>query len=146
MAAKLLQGWTLTDRYCPIQDCLTPLVRNKEKQLLCVDCDKWVVPESEVYAADSPLKEPPAPVPPQPETEAAASIAPPPVGRAEVCDRAIDVLLAKVDLCVAGLGQVARVPTKEATEMLEFLNTASKTILAMNDVKECVQLSSSRGR
>ena len=61
LAEKLLQGWTLTDRYCPVQGCLTPLVRNREKQLMCVECDKWVVPENELHGDSSPAAEAQAP-------------------------------------------------------------------------------------
>ncbi|KAG2424117.1 hypothetical protein HXX76_014791 [Chlamydomonas incerta] len=46
LSAKMLQGWALLDRYCP--RCSTVLVRSKAtKQMFCVSCDAWVVPEGE---------------------------------------------------------------------------------------------------
>lgn len=134
LAEKLLQGWTLTDQYCPI--CLTPLVRNKERQLMCVGCDKWVVPESEV-----PPTPPPKPKPePKPEASPAPKARPAGTGGSKVaiCERAMNVLFAKMDACVSRMEGVAQVPGEEATEILEFISTASKTILAVNDVKDCI--------
>jgi len=39
--AKLIKnGWTLTADSCPMPDCISILLRNKEKQLYCVSCKK----------------------------------------------------------------------------------------------------------
>jgi uncharacterized Zn finger protein (UPF0148 family) len=164
LAEKLLQGWTLTDQYCP--NCLTPLVRNREKKLLCVSCDKWVITESELHAnsccgdspnaaaADSRREEQPQPQQ-QPSSPLSPSVVPPSkaVGRrqasttsnnaaaGDICKRAIDVLFSKMDLCVTKMEQgVQAIPGEEATRMVEFLNSASKTILAVNDVKDTLSL------
>ncbi|GLI60718.1 hypothetical protein VaNZ11_002818 [Volvox africanus] len=46
LAAKMLQGWALLDKYCP--RCNTVLVRSKaNKRMFCVACDAWVVPETD---------------------------------------------------------------------------------------------------
>ena len=157
LAEKLLQGWTLTDRYCPVQGCLTPLVRNREKQLMCVECDKWVVPENELHGDSSPAAEAQAPRQqnrPAAQTPTAPATAPPQAALfaesrqpasgghgLDICTRAIEVLLSKVDLCVSRMEGVQQVPGREASEMVEFLSSASKTILAMNDVRDCLEAS-----
>lgn len=41
LSSRLLAGWALLDSTCP--RCVTPLVRNKQKQMFCVACDVWVV-------------------------------------------------------------------------------------------------------
>jgi hypothetical protein len=51
------------------------------------------------------------------------------------------VLFSKMDLCVTKMEQgVQAIPGEEATRMVEFLNSASKTILAVNDVKDTLSL------
>ncbi|GLC41274.1 hypothetical protein PLESTB_001080200 [Pleodorina starrii] len=46
LAAKMLQGWALLDKYCP--SCNTVLVRSKaNKRMFCVACDIWVVSEAD---------------------------------------------------------------------------------------------------
>jgi len=146
LAEKLLQGWTLTDQYCPVEQCLTPLVRSRDKKLLCVDCDKWVVTENEAYANASPMKQEPAPTPPAKEASAPAA----PQGvvgsgaqavrdHAGVCTRAIDVLFNKMNLCVNRMERLNQVPGSEASELLEFLSNTSKTILTMSDLRDCME-------
>lgn len=46
LAEKLLQGWALLQEHCP--QCLTPLVRNRQRKMFCVACAQWVVTQSEV--------------------------------------------------------------------------------------------------
>ncbi|CAM6054019.1 unnamed protein product [Sphagnum tenellum] len=46
IASKLLQGWTLLGDHCPV--CVTPLVRNRQKQMFCVACDQWVLTEEQL--------------------------------------------------------------------------------------------------
>ncbi|BBN10978.1 hypothetical protein MPTK1_5g08100 [Marchantia polymorpha subsp. ruderalis] len=48
LAEKLLQGWTLLNEHCP--QCLTPLVRNRQKQVYCAVCKQWVLSEAEAAA------------------------------------------------------------------------------------------------
>lgn len=43
IAQKLLQGWALLGEHCP--QCITPLVRNRERRMYCVSCSQWVVNE-----------------------------------------------------------------------------------------------------
>ncbi|KAI5079797.1 hypothetical protein GOP47_0005276 [Adiantum capillus-veneris] len=45
LAEKLLQGWALLQEHCP--QCLTPLVRNRQRKMYCVACTQWVVSQSE---------------------------------------------------------------------------------------------------
>ncbi|MCO5561715.1 hypothetical protein L7F22_015338 [Adiantum nelumboides] len=45
LAEKLLQGWALLQEHCP--QCLTPLVRNRQRKMYCVACAQWVVTQSE---------------------------------------------------------------------------------------------------
>ncbi|KAG0568156.1 hypothetical protein M758_7G187600 [Ceratodon purpureus] len=73
IASKLLQGWTLLADSCPV--CLTPLVRNRQKQLFCVSCSQWLLTEDQlalklqaqhVHDSSPPpshLPKPPAPPP-----------------------------------------------------------------------------------
>ena len=154
LADKLLQGWTLTDQYCP--KTLTPLVRNKEKKLFCVTCDKFLIPESELHTLDrgeagqtsgssqqrecsgqhkernSPQVKPSVHIPNilQPNTTRTSN--------KEICTRAINVLFSKMDVCVTQMEGIQQVPGEEASKMLDFLNNASKAILAVNDVKDTV--------
>lgn len=46
IAQKLLQGWALLGDHCP--QCITPLVRNRERRMYCVSCSQWVVNERDV--------------------------------------------------------------------------------------------------
>lgn len=46
IAQKLLQGWALLGEHCP--QCITPLVRNRERRMYCVSCSQWVVNERDV--------------------------------------------------------------------------------------------------
>jgi len=46
IASKLLQGWTLLADSCPV--CLTPIVRNRQKQLFCVACAQWLLTEDQL--------------------------------------------------------------------------------------------------
>ncbi|CAM6103769.1 unnamed protein product [Calypogeia fissa] len=48
LAEKLLQGWTLLNEHCP--QCLTPLVRNRQKKMYCAACRQWILTESEAAA------------------------------------------------------------------------------------------------
>ncbi|KAG6547764.1 hypothetical protein Mapa_010577 [Marchantia paleacea] len=48
LAEKLLQGWTLLNEHCP--QCLTPLVRNRQKEVYCAVCKQWVLSEAEAAA------------------------------------------------------------------------------------------------
>lgn len=43
IAEKLLQGWALLGDHCP--QCVTPLVRNRERRMYCVSCLQWVINE-----------------------------------------------------------------------------------------------------
>lgn len=43
IAEKLLQGWALLSDHCP--QCVTPLVRNRERRMYCVSCSQWVITE-----------------------------------------------------------------------------------------------------
>lgn len=43
IAQKLLQGWALLSDHCP--QCVTPLVRNRERRMYCVSCSQWVITE-----------------------------------------------------------------------------------------------------
>ena len=147
LAEKLLQGWTLTDRYCPVQNCLTPLVRNREGQLLCVNCDKWVIPEDQVASLNKCPEVPPSKEKgnelrsqPQPifEPPVQQQESKPKVSNEEVCTRAISVLFSKMDSCVARMEVLQQVPGEEASKILDFLNNASKAILAVNDVKDLI--------
>ncbi|KAH7426100.1 hypothetical protein KP509_11G084800 [Ceratopteris richardii] len=45
LAEKLLQGWALLQEHCP--QCLTPLVRNRQRKMYCVACARWVVSHPE---------------------------------------------------------------------------------------------------
>ena len=47
IAQYLLKGWTLTSEVCPVGTCSVPLVRNKEKQMFCVQCQTWAVKEAD---------------------------------------------------------------------------------------------------
>lgn len=46
IASKLLQGWTLLAESCP--QCLTPLVRNRQKQVYCVSCSQWLLTQDQL--------------------------------------------------------------------------------------------------
>lgn len=43
IAEKLLQGWALLSDHCP--QCVTPLVRSRERRMYCVSCSQWVISE-----------------------------------------------------------------------------------------------------
>ena len=79
IASKLLQGWTLLADSCPV--CLTPLVRNRHRQVFCVSCFQWLLTEDQLalkleaqHVHDSPA--PSSPLPPTP--------APPPASHMRV--------------------------------------------------------------
>eukprot|EP00898_Chlorokybus_atmophyticus_P008121 jgi/Chlat1/830/Chrsp104S01173 len=65
LASKLLQGWTLLNEHCPITNCQTPLVRNREKQRFCVGCGLWVrrADEDEAKGIPTPSQSARAPEP-----------------------------------------------------------------------------------
>jgi len=42
IAEKLLQGWALLNDTCPM-GCPVPLVRNKQKEMMCVNCGTWAI-------------------------------------------------------------------------------------------------------
>lgn len=46
IADKLLAGWALLDTYCPL--CNSPIVRNKQKRMFCVQCDLFLVTEEDM--------------------------------------------------------------------------------------------------
>ena len=48
IAAKLLEGWALLNDYCPMDGCMCPLMRNRQKKLFCVSCDLFVVRAGDV--------------------------------------------------------------------------------------------------
>ena len=48
IAAKLLEGWALLNDYCPMDGCMCPLMRNRQKRLFCVSCDLFVVRAGDV--------------------------------------------------------------------------------------------------
>ncbi|KAL3678158.1 hypothetical protein R1sor_021114 [Riccia sorocarpa] len=48
LAEKLLQGWAMLNEHCP--QCLTPLVRNRQRKVYCVACQQWVLSEAEAAA------------------------------------------------------------------------------------------------
>ncbi|KAL3671768.1 hypothetical protein V7S43_003677 [Phytophthora oleae] len=45
--SRALQGWTMLGASCPVDDCYTPLMRNKQGKMFCVRCDQFVVTEEE---------------------------------------------------------------------------------------------------
>ncbi|ETI47885.1 hypothetical protein, variant 1 [Phytophthora nicotianae] len=47
LGEKMLQGWTMLGASCPVDDCYTPLMRNKQGKMYCVRCDQFVVTEEE---------------------------------------------------------------------------------------------------
>ncbi|KAK1945195.1 Sjoegren syndrome/scleroderma autoantigen 1 [Phytophthora citrophthora] len=47
LGEKMLQGWTMLGASCPVEDCYTPLMRNKQGKMFCVRCDQFVVSEEE---------------------------------------------------------------------------------------------------
>lgn len=47
IAQKLLQGWNLLNEYCPAPNCNLPLVKNKDGQMYCVQCQEWVISEDD---------------------------------------------------------------------------------------------------
>ncbi|KAJ0411012.1 hypothetical protein ATCC90586_003614 [Pythium insidiosum] len=47
LGEKLLQGWTMLATHCPSDNCFTPLMRNKQGQMFCVGCDRFVITEEE---------------------------------------------------------------------------------------------------
>ncbi|GLD99427.1 hypothetical protein PINS_up008146 [Pythium insidiosum] len=47
LGEKLLQGWTMLATHCPSDDCFTPLMRNKQGQMFCVGCGRFVITEEE---------------------------------------------------------------------------------------------------
>ncbi|KAG3117296.1 hypothetical protein PI124_g3431 [Phytophthora idaei] len=47
LGEKMLQGWTMLGASCPVEDCYTPLMRNKQGKMFCVRCDQFVVTEEE---------------------------------------------------------------------------------------------------
>ncbi|KAI9914542.1 hypothetical protein PsorP6_008399 [Peronosclerospora sorghi] len=48
LGEKLLQGWTMLDSSCPVNDCYTPLMRDKQGKIFCVRCDQLVVAEADI--------------------------------------------------------------------------------------------------
>ncbi|KAL2642177.1 hypothetical protein R1flu_009764 [Riccia fluitans] len=48
LAQKLLQGWTMLNEHCP--QCITPLLRNRQRRVYCVSCKQWVLTEGEAAA------------------------------------------------------------------------------------------------
>ncbi|KAE8911371.1 hypothetical protein PF005_g5935 [Phytophthora fragariae] len=47
LGEKMLQGWTMLGASCPVEDCYTPLMRNKQGKMFCVRCEQYVVTEEE---------------------------------------------------------------------------------------------------
>ncbi|CAI5719679.1 unnamed protein product [Peronospora destructor] len=47
LGEKLLQGWVLLGASCPVEDCYTPLMRNKQAKMFCVRCDQYVITEED---------------------------------------------------------------------------------------------------
>ncbi|KAG7387495.1 hypothetical protein PHYPSEUDO_014017 [Phytophthora pseudosyringae] len=47
LGEKMLQGWTMLGTSCPVEDCYTPLMRNKQGKMFCVRCDQFIVTEEE---------------------------------------------------------------------------------------------------
>ncbi|KAL7681108.1 putative sjoegren syndrome/scleroderma autoantigen 1 [Plasmopara halstedii] len=47
LGEKMLQGWTMLGASCPVEDCYTPLLRNKQGKMLCARCDQFVISEEE---------------------------------------------------------------------------------------------------
>lgn len=83
IADKLLQGWTLLNEHCPMENCLTPLVRNRERRMYCVRCAMWVMTQEQARqqgASPPPPPPPPASTPgsvaPRPPQDAAPSTSP----------------------------------------------------------------------
>ncbi|CAI5726666.1 unnamed protein product [Hyaloperonospora brassicae] len=49
LGERMLQGWTMLGLSCPVDDCYTPLVWNKQsRKMFCVRCDQYVVTEEEL--------------------------------------------------------------------------------------------------
>ncbi|RMX70347.1 hypothetical protein DD238_000195 [Peronospora effusa] len=47
LGEKMLQGWILLGASCPVDDCYTPLMRNKQAKMFCVRCDQYVITEED---------------------------------------------------------------------------------------------------
>jgi uncharacterized Zn finger protein (UPF0148 family) len=43
IAEKLLQGWTMLAEYCPVEGCVTPLMRSRDQKVFCVAHDMFVM-------------------------------------------------------------------------------------------------------
>jgi hypothetical protein len=43
MRVYRVQGWTLLNEYCPMEECDAPLVRSRRKRKFCVACSLYVV-------------------------------------------------------------------------------------------------------
>ncbi|CAH0485499.1 unnamed protein product [Peronospora farinosa] len=47
LGEKMLQGWILLGASCPVDDCYTPLMRNKQAKMFCVRCAQYVITEED---------------------------------------------------------------------------------------------------
>ncbi|TDH65723.1 hypothetical protein CCR75_005578 [Bremia lactucae] len=47
MGEKMLQGWTMLGTSCPVNNCCTPLMRNKQGKMFCARCNQFVITEEE---------------------------------------------------------------------------------------------------
>ncbi|OQR97242.1 hypothetical protein ACHHYP_12354 [Achlya hypogyna] len=156
MGEKMLQGWTLLGIHCPVPGCLMPLMRSREGQMYCVNCEQYVMTEEEMAAREAPA--PPtaseasvaassvvsSPAGPPTSTNTSVPHSPLPKRRAlsapneydlQAMHRmAIEVLYEKMD---AALGQLeAATKPKEAATIAKLVRELAKAIKALQALQD----------
>ncbi|KDO16788.1 hypothetical protein SPRG_17725 [Saprolegnia parasitica CBS 223.65] len=152
MGEKMLQGWTLLGLHCPVPECLMPLMRSREGQMYCVNCEQYVMTEEEMAAhtkttteqaavseassaVPSPVAAPkhaPPPPPTSPLAKRRALSVPNEFDFAAMNRMAIDVLYEKMD---TALGQLeAATKPKDAAEIAKLVRELAKAIKALQSL------------
>ncbi|OQR93698.1 hypothetical protein THRCLA_08380 [Thraustotheca clavata] len=136
MGEKMLQGWTLLGVHCPVEDCLMPLMRNRDGQMYCVNCEQYVLTEEEMAVKEAAEILPKVVKPTSPEFPRPSS----PKQRALVSGfdldamnrSAIDVLYEKMDTALGQLEATSK--PKEAAAIAKLIRELAKAIKAIKNI------------
>jgi len=144
LAEKMLAGWALLGQACPM--CGTTLVRNKQQQMLCVSCDKFVVIQSSADQARSAAEERSSPAVARPSHAAPVEAsrgrtgagAPRPQGPSQgrQSQSVRDIVWRKAEETAAELSATPASKTEECMRLLALIRDCQQTLQVLSEVPD----------